>query len=64
MQVVQNLDTQGKKVYSACLLNADQPGISMPKGAHKGYKKLILGCEDGFVMKFEKNVMWELKNTR
>ena len=66
MQVIQNLDTQGKRVYAACLLHADQPGISMPRGARNGYKKLILGCEDGFVMKFERKrtVLWERADTR
>ena len=63
VKTVSNLDTEGNEVYSACLLFGSQHGISMPKQPNEEseVQTLILGCNNGFVYKFEKadeNAPW------
>ena len=47
------LDTDGNEMYSACLLDSGQPGIACPIDAYNRIRFLILGCSNGFIVKFE-----------
>lgn len=53
------IDTENHKVFSACLLNSNIPGVSMKleEGVDAPPKEiLLLGCNRGFLLKFEKGL--------
>ena len=53
----EKVDTENHKVFSACLLNSGIPGVSMKvedEGAAPATQILILGCNRGFLLKYEK----------
>ena len=57
MQCVQDIDTEGHTVYAACLLGGSQKGISLAKSQSQikyNIQTLILGCDGGHVVKYEK----------
>ena len=54
---IASLDTDNTKVYSACLLNSGMPGLSLNKESLvevPDKETLILGCNRGFMFKFER----------
>ena len=54
---MQRLQTGGHEVHAACLVDGGQYGVSMVPhaGAAGDAQTLILGCNDGHVLKFEKS---------
>ena len=61
VKTVTNLNTEGNEVYSSCLLFGNQHGISLPPNEEFEVQTLVLGCNNGFVYKFEKadeNAEW------
>ena len=55
-EVKQNLNTDKKEVYAACLIYGGQHGISPVPEPHEvpESQTLILGCNEGNVFKFER----------
>lgn len=55
----EKLETENHKVFSACLLNSGIQGISMtlePGAEQPTSQILILGCNRGFLLKYEKGM--------
>ena len=55
IQKAQLLATENHKIFSVLLLNTDDPTLNMTRSAEPSAKQtLILGCNRGFILKFEK----------
>ena len=57
--VREKIETENHKVFAACLLNSGIPGVSMTleAGAEQPTSQtLILGCNRGFLLKYEKGI--------
>ena len=62
LKVEANLNTENHEVSSACLLFGNQHGISMEPSEELEKMTLYLGCEEGYIYKFEKEGEDEWKN--